>query len=206
MIKIDKLAQPVELTAHQATPNAGYNGWPSDAIRSALIAEQGGLCAYCMNRIKDDSNSTRIEHFKSRKENKVFELNWGNLLACCNGNKGHFETHCDVAKGDKTIHYNPAAEPDVAQFINYNKIGFIDSENQLMKRQIEILNLNQNKLVGHRKSIYDNLIKALTKGGFTPAVINQKLNLYHERNNEGLYNTYKGVAIYWLSKRLAKLL
>ena len=38
---------------------------PKATIRSELIKEQYGLCAYCMRRITGQQNDTKIEHYKA---------------------------------------------------------------------------------------------------------------------------------------------
>jgi uncharacterized protein (TIGR02646 family) len=55
-----------------------------DALLNALIAEQGGLCAYTMRRIEE--GSSHVEHIKPqslcRAEHRGVDLDYGNLVAC----------------------------------------------------------------------------------------------------------------------------
>jgi uncharacterized protein (TIGR02646 family) len=83
------------------------NSFNKAPVRTALVAEQGHLCAYCMQRI-EDAHTTTIEHWEDRaslkasgNNQKIFEYN--NLLAVC---KGHLyrpdgkDKHCDASRSD----------------------------------------------------------------------------------------------------------
>lgn len=54
-------------------------------VREALIAEQHGLCAYCMCSIKNDGRSTTIEHFVPLSKSKAGAMSYQNWLAVCKG-------------------------------------------------------------------------------------------------------------------------
>lgn len=71
----------------RGTKEEDYNELRSpekDALHSALVREQGGLCAYTMRRI--DESSSHIEHVKPyslcRTENPKTDLDYRNLVAC----------------------------------------------------------------------------------------------------------------------------
>jgi len=78
-------------------------------IKERIIADQGGLCAYCeakMDRIPNDCRENfRVEHFcpKHVSGPPNWALKWGNLLGCCHGGSvGHDagrELSCDAKKG-----------------------------------------------------------------------------------------------------------
>jgi uncharacterized protein (TIGR02646 family) len=57
---------------------------PKDALLSALIQEQGALCAYTMKRVEVDS--AHVEHIKPQSRCRVdrpeSDLNYNNLVAC----------------------------------------------------------------------------------------------------------------------------
>ncbi len=57
---------------------------PKNALLSALIAEQGALCAYTMKRI--ETNSAHVEHIKPqsrcRADQPESDLDYDNLVAC----------------------------------------------------------------------------------------------------------------------------
>ena len=53
MKAIAKGPEPASLTAHRQTPHGNYDNYAAkDHLRSALVAEQRGLCCYCMGRIR----------------------------------------------------------------------------------------------------------------------------------------------------------
>lgn len=125
MKRVKKSAEPPALEAYRkACPLSEWESMRNDALHGgkaaydAIVAtledDQGGICAYCEIKISRDSNTTRVEHFvpKSLKDPSTnWALNWGNLLAVCNGGSqlrsvpGHYlEPHkenlsCDDHKG-----------------------------------------------------------------------------------------------------------
>ncbi len=88
MRHIQKKNEPQRLTqwraAHQSDPNFGYHLIEADLrreIRQALVAEQGGLCAYTGRRI--DEASCHIEHPKPQVHcMKGEDVSFANMLAC----------------------------------------------------------------------------------------------------------------------------
>lgn len=78
-------------------------------VREALIAEQHGLCAYCMCRIQNSGNSTTIEHFIPLSKSKSGAMNYGNWMAVCKGGQnikppqGEKRVICCDAKKSNTI-------------------------------------------------------------------------------------------------------
>jgi len=59
MRKITKGSQPYELAHYRSRPDAVYDGphftEVKEKIRVSLLAEQGHLCAYCMQRISESA-------------------------------------------------------------------------------------------------------------------------------------------------------
>lgn len=93
MIKITKGREPAEWTEEKNTPGITFETAHKDALRLALLEEQGGLCGYCMRRVTFEVGTltdTRIEHLKPRTqslaEGKPEEtLAYDNMILCCNG-------------------------------------------------------------------------------------------------------------------------
>ena len=57
----------MSLTAHRKTPHSNYDNYADkDVLRDALVTEQGGICCYCMGRIRNGPKTVKIEHWKSR--------------------------------------------------------------------------------------------------------------------------------------------
>ncbi len=72
MRTILKGREPASLTEHRATPGADYDGYrDKDTLRAHLVAEQRGLCCYCLSRIyrvlsarlRDDSQPALLSSF-----------------------------------------------------------------------------------------------------------------------------------------------
>ncbi len=100
MKRVLRQAEPVELTAYRrAVPastwdqlrNDAYFGGPAayDATRGKLIADQGGICAFCEIDIRDDDPlKCRVEHFHPKSDVTPahnWALDWNNLLGVCAG-------------------------------------------------------------------------------------------------------------------------
>jgi len=88
------------------------------ALRSQLIADQGGLCVYCEINLRietvAETSDFRVEHFHPKSDTSDaynWGLDWQNLFGCCHGGSsklvvdGRFNENsllhsCDVPKGD----------------------------------------------------------------------------------------------------------
>ena len=65
-------------------------------LRSLLINEQGGICAYCGSLILNNNN-TRLEHIHSKSDRIEGTFDYYNLVAVCSG--GEYRVHT-VLKGE----------------------------------------------------------------------------------------------------------
>lgn len=132
MYQINKSKEPDSLTVYRAPPDAEYDG-PNftpvkDAIKTALLAEQGHVCAYCMQRIGKDK--MKVEHWACQAEHPDEQLSYQNMLACCEGlegQQGKFQT-CDTKKGNQPLKYSPAQpQHQINDRVNYSSDGTIGS-------------------------------------------------------------------------------
>lgn len=217
MINISKSPQPAELLKYKKShPNPRYDGpgftEVKDAIRKSLLAEQGFICAYCMQSLEDDPLKTKIEHWHSQKKYPKETLEYKNLLVVCMGKGSNGETHCDTAKssfdgmGGRDLNYNPSKpEHDVERKYRYLRDGEITGDVPVLQ-DIEILNLNQKRLVNDRKAIWAAVQKVLDKmpGQRNRKEIEHILNTWLIPTN-GRKKPYCGVAIYYLRKKLNSL-
>ena len=114
-----------------------------EKIQASLLKEQGGICAYCMQRI---FTAEKIEHWTAQKtliQNPNETLNYDIMLAVCSGeidtggiknNKPIFLHHCDTLRGEITgtsknedddkLTINPTDET-LIKYIKYSKLGQI---------------------------------------------------------------------------------
>jgi uncharacterized protein (TIGR02646 family) len=149
MKKVLKGAEPEELDKYrERVPRGTWDAMKNDAHfggpnayargREALIANQGGLCAYCEIRIQDNHPlKCRVEHFHPKSDITPahnWALDWSNLLAVCNGGS-HPHVHAPGFHREPTRkHLSCDSHKD--QMIQSNKLsgnceGWILSPTQL---------------------------------------------------------------------------
>ncbi|MBF0526940.1 MAG: TIGR02646 family protein [Deltaproteobacteria bacterium] len=158
-----------------------------------------------MSRIS--AEKSRIEHWQSQKDFPAKQLDYGNLLASCHGNKGRRpkEQHCDVRKGDSAILYNPADQThNVASKVQYLPHGIIKSTDTTFDAQLnDVLNLNLARLKNNREKIADGVFDFLSKqvGTITNSELIKEINKWKSQDEDGFLKEFCGVAIYFLKKR-----
>ena len=95
MRSITKGSEPNSPTQYRLRGDASYDGYPDkDTLRTFLVAEQRGLCCYCMSRIRAEWGAVKIAHWhaqhpQTQTEFPGEELLYSNLLAACKGNEGN---------------------------------------------------------------------------------------------------------------------
>lgn len=233
LIRKDK--EPRSLVEYRKLENATYDGLPTDTkieLRTALIGEQGGLCCYCMRRIRDDEekerkqqknekeSQVRIEHWKpqsrydGQSNHEDLTLAWTNLFAACNGNEGnaHSEQHCDVRKHNEEITLNPTNPRHIAS-LSYGTSGQLQSEDAALHRDLEdVLNLNHVTLQRNRKDAVQGMLESLHRlaqkrtaskiGTFSDALLRAELARCSEFDAQNRLPPFAGALAYWLEKRL----
>ena len=207
---IAKGREPRSLTAHRLTPNGDYDNYrDKDTLRCALVAEQRGLCCYCMGRIEPNACAMKIEHWQSRKHYRGKQLVYGNLLGACRGGEGqpfHLQ-HCDTRKGDNDLRWNPAEPAHAIEArVEYGVDGTIRSSNATFDRQLNhVLNLNLPILRANRKKVLDAVLeawrreKAKLRGPVPRARIERLKDRYATAH--GKLTPYCQVAVWWLSRK-----
>lgn len=212
MIKITKGKEPVEWTEERNTPGITYETAHKDALRQALLEEQGGLCGYCMRRVSfvtGITTDTRIEHLKPRTismaEGKIEEtLAYSNMILCCNGDiDGSKNFHCDASKGEREIHFKPFDAAAIATISYSSKDGSIKSSNKSYDNDLnDVLNLNHPRLAANRLAVIKGLVKEMGRKTWKKKDIARKLKYYYTRTAEGQLHEYCGVVIWYLNKKL----
>jgi len=104
MKHIAKQGEPRAFTDWKALTNENWQptyddlaGEPKNAVKKALMAEQGYICCYCERRLTDDDS--HIEHFEPQSDPTVDPLDFGNLLCSCqNQIKKGEPRHCGNLK------------------------------------------------------------------------------------------------------------
>lgn len=214
MRAIQKDAEPQSLAQHRASSSGDYvadydNYKGMDDLRKSLVAEQGGICCYCMQRIRPNAQEMKVEHWACQTKNPTMQLVYSNLLGACPGGVGMPGRlqHCDTKKGDADLSRNPANPAhQIESFILCPASGRIESDDARLQKEIdEVLNLNLPLLVRNRKAVLDGFIAAQRKrkGSFTPEFLRRLINQWNGAPGE-LRNEYCFVVVYWLRKKLKR--
>lgn len=198
----------------------------SDELRRLTLAEQHGLCAYCMRQIDNSRFSTKIEHWYPLSLSKKEALNYNNFFAVCSGkdqSNGKVYSCCDESKASKIITIDPR-NLAMMRKIYYGSNGEIkfdleDSFPPEVKGKIEeefqmVLWLNKasSGLVDGRKAVYESckksvekLIKGKTRSDAITAVKRKTEKLQNSEN----YPAYAGVMLFyyvrWLKQHDVKI-
>lgn len=164
MREITKGVEPVSLTLHRQKPHCDYDNYQDkESLRRTLVAEQRGICCYCMARISAGNDSMKIEHWRCQERYPEEQLRYGNLLGACRGGEGQplRLQHCDTKKADRDLHWNPAESVHhIETRVRYEPDGTIRSDDAAFDVQLhEVLNLNLPVIKNSRKGIYDGILE-----------------------------------------------
>ena len=178
-IKKNLRNEPKQLRVYRTTtPNATYKGYgDSDSkLKTALLEEQGYLCAYCMKNIAEFS--TTVEHFESQELKPKLQLKFSNMLAVCDGSTISYPEkealhHCDktkppLGKMNGQVKLNKLDPRSVASehLVTYTSGGEILSVNSDAKVEHDlnwVLNLNNKALMTSRKVVLDIALDKMKK-------------------------------------------
>lgn len=213
MRAIAKWAEPASLTAHRKTAHSDYTNYePKDELRTTLVAEQRGLCCYCMSRIRPAREAMKIEHWRCQARYPNEQLRYENLLGACLGeqNRPRAEQHCDTRKGNQDLKWNPAnPEHQIERRIGFGTDGSIRAHDPEFNEQLdEVLGLNLPRLKHNRESkitaITDWWKREMTNRDRTSRdrLVRRKRSEYIE--GDGELEEYCQVVAYWLDKKLAR--
>jgi uncharacterized protein (TIGR02646 family) len=195
---------------------------PKQKLRESLVAEQRGLCCYCMSSISASSSAMKIEHWLPQRgpsgrdqepSGRDQELVYANLLAACPGGQDHPPRHCDTLKGSRALRYNPAdPQRQIENIIDYGLNGTISSQDADFNAELgEVLGLNIPKLVNSRKGTLDGILDwwRLEQGKRQGAEAAVPKDVIERKRAKLLSQTlanlepFVQVRIWWLDQRLA---
>ncbi|MEZ4777630.1 MAG: hypothetical protein R3D00_30930 [Bacteroidia bacterium] len=210
MIRIKKEVEPLEWKAKRMTP--GFNHYePIPELRNALLKEQGYICAYCMREIpvskKDlgESETSKIEHIKSRENHPHKQLDYTNMVICCPGSING-NTHCDKSKESAEITFSPF-DISLQESISYGSYdGKIKSGNGQWNDEIDkIICLNNAMLMYNRKQTLDAIVAVLKKQKWKKAKIKELIDEWSNPDHSGKLKQYCGIVIWYLKKKLRQM-
>lgn len=208
MRNIIKSREPQSLTHHRAASPTDYEGYhDKDGLRCSLVAEQRGICCYCMGPIRAEIGSMKIEHWQSHSRYPMQRLVYSNLLGACMGNEGQrgSDQHCDSFKGDKDLSRNPATH-NVEAIVQFLSDGRIISSNRAFSDELEqVLNLNAPVLVNSRREALRALQRTLDKRGtLSRQTWERLLARCKGEAPAGDLMPYCQVIVYWIQKKLTR--
>ena len=213
MRAINKNGEPRSLTEHRLTAHSDYDNYKKkDELRACLVAEQGGICCYCMGRIRPNKDEMKIEHWQCQDLHEDKQLVYGNMLGACLGGKGkpRSKQHCDTRKGNDDLQWNPADSNHMIESrLRYEFDGTIRANNEPFNTQLnEVLNLNIRVLKNNRKAVLDGIRawwkreKRRLKGPVPKASLQRELDKRSGACVE--LEPFCQVAVWWLRVRLEK--
>lgn len=218
---IVKNEEPEEWKEFRQTEEVGYEAKP--CLRQSLYKEQGGICAYCMQRLEDELSVTapikvittkggktervenKVEHIKCRDAYPELQLDYSNMVMCCFGKTMKDGEHkfCDKAKGNQDISFTPFD----ANFINTlsykNYTGAIKSSNPIWNKELnDTLNLNDSLLMLNRKAVLKGLRQSLDAKKWKCSEIKRQIEIWDHKDAQGLFKPYCGMVVWYLKKKL----
>ena len=214
MRAINKGPEPRSLIEHRAKTHSDYDNYTDkDGLREALEREQRGLCCYCMNRIRADSETMKIEHWQSQVCHRDRRLDYSNLLGACLGGEGQLQRlqHCDTRKRDNDLQWNPAdPSHQIETRLRYEPDGSIRSDDPTFDAQLhQVLNLNLAVLKNNRKGVLDAVLRWWRQERERAQGPVPRGRFLQERDQktggEGALQPYCQVAVWWLDQRLKSM-
>lgn len=206
---IQKGKEPESLLIYRKQKNAYFDGANKKDIREALLRDQGSLCAYCMKRIS--INDMKIEHLiPQHPENGTStdkeSLEYSRMLGVCNGKPDGVHLTCDSSRGNMAMTVNPLRE-DCINRITYDREGVISSIDVNINTDLDVtLNLNIELLRLNRKCVLESCINELKRqkdrGNWNTNLLRKMLRIFEERDSEGNYKEFSGIAISYLKNKL----
>lgn len=163
MIKLERAAQPVELTEEKISELTtkfkaeGTSVWNVNFIKKPLLGSSHGKCAYCETLLDEESKYMEVEHFRDKKDFPDSVVSWSNLLPSCKRCNGQKSSHNVEVDG---MIVNPY-EADPKDHI-YLKNFRIRHRDDIGKRTVEVVYLNESeRMVQVRFLIGEGISNAL---------------------------------------------
>jgi uncharacterized protein (TIGR02646 family) len=210
MRNITKGNPPASLTEYRQTTGANYRDYEDKhTLRACLVSEQRGICCYCMQSIRPEVGSMKIEHWHSQDGHPGEELTYSNLLGSCMGGDGQRDSvrHCDTAKGNRGLSRNPAnRDHHVEEVIRYLSNGTIASSDATFHDELgDVLNLNAAHLKNGRAAALHALQEMMKKRGTLNKQRWEKLlGEWSGTSHTNDLQPFCGVIVYWIQKKLAR--
>lgn len=184
-------------------------------LRKQLLKEQKYVCAYCGQRLSENVLEMKTEHFipKNGKDaDPTKEVEYSNLLACCQGGKGTKAEYCDTKKGDSLFGYiqNPAELSQRDREIIYKVLPkseevIVLSPNEDKQKEIdEIISLNVDFLKNRRFTRWKNVVQKRLgdEKTWTKAKVQALRDEYAQLDELGRHKEFKDFILWYLDEKL----
>lgn len=165
---------------------AALGGRVKDALRDALIQEQGFVCCYCERRVAAGDiggDACHIEHLVSRDAAHDRDLDYSNLLCSCTATRS---AHCGMKKDNRAIEIHPLQQDCAStfQFFSDGSVGPRPGDRgEAAGRTILTLGLNAPSLQDLRRRAVGYFLD-LTQD-LSPELVKVKAHSLMERDREG---------------------
>ncbi|MGN7612384.1 retron system putative HNH endonuclease [Magnetococcales bacterium HHB-1] len=201
---IDKKGAPPEFEVWQKKQKNRENCYSqlSDmlrrSLRSALIKEQLGLCAYCGRRILLDAQDTdlrkqsHIDHMRSQRHYPSMSCDYENMVASCGSHE-----HCGHGKGHHSLEQLTPLMAECETEIRFSPDGQMIGRTERAKSLIMMLNLNENALCEERRGVIRGWILSEEED----ILQMMKLDL-SEQNEQGYLKTFAPCVINVINQML----
>lgn len=131
-------------------------GFPREAVREALLAEQHYLCAYTLRALKSTADC-HIEHILPQSRGIAAEtIDYANMLACHPA--ANTKTACAFGAQAKA-EYDPGKQPfcsplrpEVETVFRFRENGEVEAHSEDAAATIDVLRLNHPALVSDRRA------------------------------------------------------
>ncbi len=179
MRRIAKGPEPEELRLWkeqnaEVPQNLTYANMPKTGVKRQMLAEQGYLCAYTMQRIPT-VDDCQIEHVVPRSQARLLEIAYSNLLACAPSNrpgKRPQRGKCPFGAEEKDqtrvsdSNFVSPVRDDVEDRFRYVVDGSVTypGDDGAAESTIRILRLNHEQLVDLRRAAIEERVLNLEPG------------------------------------------
>ena len=193
-----------------------FNDLEKTVPRNQLVAEQAGLCAFCLGLIRGEAPlptgaGTNIAHVTPLSVDPTRIFAWDNLVGSCIGGT-NTAPHCDRAQGEQILHINPAAAVLVLEeHIDYSSKGVLRyrgpatcgrNPDEIQDEFDRVLKLNSTRLKENRAIVLEEVHARLPRasGPWRAADLDRAIKHWSTVGPEG-YVPYFCVAIAYLTKK-----
>jgi len=152
----------------------GEGGFPSEAVRQSLLAEQFHLCAYSMRCLptaseceaqkKDTRSSCHIEHLLPQCRNVAGEdVDYGNMVACYPSSQSkvacEFGAHAKADFDPSEGGFVSPLSKNAQEHFRFDEFGNIQGNTSDGSATIKVLNLTSKALVNDRAAVIKGFLQ-----------------------------------------------